>query len=596
MKSPRVESLIFRRAWRAHRRDLLFAGFFATAASLLLLPVPLLLPLLIDEVLLGHPGRLTAFFRHVVGDGRVWVMIAGVTTAIVLLRLGAFALHRRKVLHATRAAQETAYELRSRILAHLRHLDLSEYESLHTGGTVSRSVQDVEQVAALVQQAATQAFGAASMTAGTLAMLFWIQWELALAVLLFHPLFWAFGRWLGRRSAAYLRRRQQAFQRYYELLTETLEMFVQVRASNQECRYFDLIRSRARKVRDSAVEYGAHAATVQGISGVATATMVDLFRAGGIAAVAYMHLSLGMMIAFLFYLATLNAPMQQLLGLLISYRGTRPAMERIDALLRLRREPEYPHEIDPFAGRESVEIDVRRLRFGYDRSHKAEILHGIDLRVAEGEKVAIVGASGSGKSTVAQLLVGFYRPWEGEILYGGVPISRIGLEPLRRHVSLMLQESLFFNDTIRNNLTLGRELSDERIYEALSAAQMGSFVRNLERGLDTPVGKNGIRLSGGQRQRLAIARVILADPKVVIFDEATSALDGETEARLYRSLAPFLEGRTTLIIAHRETTIRQADRIYVLEAGKVVAEGDYEALRRRGWIRKDYDDEQAEGA
>jgi ATP-binding cassette subfamily C protein len=185
--------------------------------------------------------------------------------------------------------------------------------------------------------------------------------------------------------------------------------------------------------------------------------------------------------------------------------------------------------------------------------------------------------------------VGFYPSHSGEILYGDVPLEQIGLPVVREHVALMLQHSLFFNDTIRMNLTLSREKRDEEIYEALRAAQMETFVKVLEAGLETRLRKNGVRLSGGQRQRLAIARLILSDPKIVIFDEATSALDNATEFHLYETLEPFLRERTTVIIAHRTTTIKQADYIYLIEEGRVKAEGTYEALSSQGRIKEDFD-------
>ncbi len=584
-------SLSFTHLWeqiRSQKRDFRRSNLYGILATLLLLPVPLMIPLLIDEVLLGHPGRLSAFFSQWLGSDRPWLMIIGVTLAVISLRLAAFWTTNAKTLHATRIAQRIAYALRHRVLHHLERLAIGEYETLHTGGIASKTVQDVEQIAAFASQLVTSALSATLMLAGIAGVMLWMDWRLALLVFTLNPLFLGFSRILGRKSARLLRRRHEAYQIYHELLTETLELFLQVRASNQERHFFGLIRQRAKAIEEASLDYGYQAAVTQGASSLLTASVVDLFRAAGIAAVAYSDLSIGLMIAFLFYLSTLTQPIQQLMVLLIGYRSSRPAMERIDRLLQLPQEPCYPQEADPFAKRTGVPVAVERLHFAYRQG--AEILHGITLYAEAGEKIALVGPSGSGKSTVAQLLVGFYPPDRGTIRYGGVAIGRIGLERVRSHVALMLQDSLFFNDTIRMNLSLSRDIPEAHIYEALKMAQMDAFVRSLNQGLDTPIGKNGIRLSGGQRQRLAIARLILSDPHVVIFDEATSALDGETEAALYRSLAPFLADRTVIIIAHRETTIRQAQRIYLIESGKVKAEGSYTQLSEQGLLKTDFDD------
>ena len=583
----------FRSLWeqiRSRPGEFWRLNLYGVAATLLLLPVPMLLPLLIDEVLLGHPGRLTEWMGRLTGSGAPWALIAGVTAAVLALRLLAFAASSRRSLYASRISQRVAYALRHRILRHLERMSLSEYERLRTGGVVARTIQDVEQLSGFASQAVTTALSASLMLTGVAGVLLWMEWRLALLVFLLNPFFLGFSKILGRKTGELLRRQHEAYQVYQELLAETLDLFVQVRASNQERRLFGLIRERARGIERASLEYGYRAAVAQGSSALLTASAVDLFRALGIAAVAYSDLSVGMMIAFLFYLSTLVQPTNQLMGLVIAYQSTRPALERINALLATAREPLYPQELDPFAGRPTVSVALEEIRFAYGRG--PEILHGITLRIGEGEKVALVGPSGSGKSTVAQLLVGFYPPLSGRILYGGAPIERIGLERVRSQVALMLQESLFFDETIRHNLTLGRELPEERIREALAMAQLEPFVRGLERGLETPIGRNGIRLSGGQKQRLAIARLILSDPKVVIFDEATSALDGETEARLYRSLAPFLEGRSVLIIAHRETTIRQADRVCLMAEGRIREEGSYAELKRRGLLRADYDGEE----
>ncbi|MBN2249666.1 MAG: ATP-binding cassette domain-containing protein, partial [Campylobacterales bacterium] len=307
----------------------------------------------------------------------------------------------------------------------------------------------------------------------------------------------------------------------------------------------------------------------------------------GVVVVAYSDLSVGMMIAFLFYLSTLTSPVQKLMGLVISYQNTKPALKRINALLELKQEPHYPHEQNPFEGVPSTMVTLKDVSFVYPGG-KAMLSH-VSIEAKRGEKIALIGPSGGGKSTIAQILIGLYRHQSGEVSYGGVPIEQIGLPVVRENVALMLQESLFFNDTIRMNLTLGREIDDERIYEALRAAKLEEFVRGLEEGLESRIGKNGIRLSGGQKQRLAIARLILSDPKVVIFDEATSALDNATEHQLYAALEAFLSERTTIIIAHRTTTIRQAEYLYLIEEGKVKAEGSYATLYAQGLIREDTD-------
>jgi ATP-binding cassette subfamily C protein len=183
-----------------------------------------------------------------------------------------------------------------------------------------------------------------------------------------------------------------------------------------------------------------------------------------------------------------------------------------------------------------------------------------------------------------QLLLGLYTPQGGEIRFGGVTQHDIGLETIREHVAVVLQHPALFNDSIRANLTMGRERSDEACWQALQIAQLDATVKGLPQGLDSIVGRSGVRLSGGQRQRLAIARMVLAEPKVVILDEATSALDAATEYNLHLALARFLSGRTTLIIAHRLSAVKQADRVLVFDSGQVAEDGDHQQLIAEGGL------------
>ncbi|HEY9190730.1 MAG TPA: ABC transporter ATP-binding protein [Sulfurovum sp.] len=572
---------------KTQKRDFWRTSLYGIFATLLLLPIPMLIPLLIDEVLLAHPGKMTALISSFFGSSEVWVYIAVILTTVLLLRFSAFFFSNRKTYYATRITQKISYLLRHRILHHLERVSLSEYESLKSGGIASKTVQDVESVSGFAGQVVTTVLSATLMLVGIAAIMLWMHWVLAVLVFLLNPFFLGFSRLLGRKTGELLRRQHEAYQLYHELLNETLELFIQVRASNQERSFFGILQGRAKAIEMASLDYGYKASVAHSSSTLLTNTVVDIFRALGIAAVAYSDLTIGMMIAFLFYLSTLVAPIQQLMGLVISYQSTKPALERINTLLSLSQEPHYPHESDPFKEAKSTSVELKGISFAYGNGK--EVLHNISLQAKAGEKIALIGPSGSGKTTIAQIMVGFYPSHTGEILYGGVPIEQIGLPVVRENVALMLQQALFFNDTIRMNLTLSKEKSDEEIFEALKAAQLEDFVRSLENGLETPIGKNGIRLSGGQKQRLAIARLILSDPKIVIFDEATSALDNATEFHLYETLAPFLEGRTTIIIAHRTTTIKQADHIYLIEEGSVKAEGSYAMLQAQGLIKEDFD-------
>ena len=572
---------------KSQKSDFWRTSFYGVIATLLLLPIPMLIPLLIDEVLLEHPGKMTEVISAFFGNSEIWIYISVILAIVLVLRFTAFYFNNKKTFYSTKITQKISYLLRHRILHHLERVSISEYETLKSGGIASKTVQDVEGVSGFAGQLVTTLLSASLMLVGIAAVMLWMNWILALLVFILNPLFLGFSRILGRKTGELLRRQYEAYELYHELLNETLELFIQVRASNQERNFFGLLQGRAKKIEDASLDYGYKASVAQSSSTLLTNTVVDIFRALGIAAVVYSDLTIGMMIAFLFYLSTLVAPIQQLMGLIISYQNTKPALERINTLLSLSQEPHYPHEFDPFEGTKTTSVELKKISFAYGKGN--QVLHNISLKAEAGQKIALIGPSGSGKTTIAQIMVGFYPSHQGEILYGDIPIEKIGLPVVRENVALMLQQALFFNDTIRMNLTLSKEKSDEEIYEALKAAQLESFISQLEAGLETPIGKNGIRLSGGQRQRLAIARLILSDPKIVIFDEATSALDNATEFHLYETLAPFLKGRTTIIIAHRTTTIKQADYIYLIEEGRVKAEGSYDVLQRQGLIREDFD-------
>ena len=562
-------------------------NLYGIITTLLLLPVPMLIPLLIDEILLNHPGRMTETIDRFLQNPPAWLYIAVILALVLVLRLLAYFFNNRKTYYAIKISQSVSRRLRHHILNHLEKVSLAEYETLKSGGIAAKTVQDVESVSGFAGQMVTTVLSSSLMLTGVAVIMLKMNWFLALLVFMLNPLFLGFSRILGRKTGELLRRQHEAYQLYHELLNETLELFIQVRAGNQERSFFGLLRKRATNIEQASLDYGYRAQVAGNSSALLTSTVVDLFRALGIGAVIYSNLTIGMMIAFLFYLSTLVSPIQQLMWLVISYQATKPGLERINSLLSLAREPDYPQLADPFQGKATTSVELKNINFSYGNGR--QVLHDISIRVEPGQKIALIGPSGGGKTTIAQIMVGFYPPKNGKILYGDTPIEKTGLPLIRKNVALMLQQALFFNDTIRMNLDLSGEKDDQQIFEALAAAQLDVFIRRLRDGLETRIGKNGIRLSGGQRQRLAIARLILSDPKIVIFDEATSALDNSTEYNLYETLALFLENRTTIIIAHRTTTIRQAEYLYLIEDGRVQAKGSYSELQKKKMIREDFD-------
>ncbi|VAW56577.1 Efflux ABC transporter, permease/ATP-binding protein, partial [hydrothermal vent metagenome] len=277
-------------------------------------------------------------------------------------------------------------------------------------------------------------------------------------------------------------------------------------------------------------------------------------------------------------------PVQEILGIQYSYYSANAAIKRLNNLIKLDTEPQYAHVKNPFENHETVSLRVDNLHFSY--THGEPILNSLSLDIKAGEKVAIVGASGGGKSTLVQMLLGMYEPSVGHLYFGDIDITEIGLDVVRDNVATVLQHPALFNDTVRNNISLGKDYSDDDLWNALTVAQLKSTIEQLPDQLDTVVGRNGVRLSGGQRQRLAVARLVLSQPKVVIFDEATSALDTETEAKLHAAMQAFLKNRTTLIIAHRLSAVKQADRVYVFEDGQVIDEGIHEDMVQRDGVYK----------
>ena len=573
---------------RKHKRKLLLANLVALFAAAASVPIPLLLPLLVDQVLLHKPGALTHFIdRHapVTWHGPI-LYIGAVLVVTLVLRLSAMLAGVWQSRQFTLIAKDVTYRLRSQMLMRLSRIALSEYETLGSGTVTSHFVTDLNAVDDFIGATVAKFVVAAFMLVGMTAVLLWMHWQLALFILLLNPLVIYFTMLLGKKVKDLKRFENSAFELFQQALTETLDAIQQIRALNRERHYLARVMERAQDIRTHTAAFSWKSDAANRASFLVFLFGFDIFRGVSMLMVVYSGLSIGEMMAVFGYLWFMIGPVQDILGIQYAWFGAKAALARINHLLALKDEPQYPHRHNPFTGKHTVGLSVHDVYFRYGEN---EVLNGVSLNLQAGEKVALVGASGGGKSTLVQIILGLYQPQSGSVSFDGVPSTEIGLDVVRENVASVLQHPALFNDSVRMNLTLGRDMDEAALWRALSIAQLADTVLALPNGLDTLIGRQGVRLSGGQRQRLAIARMILADPRVVILDEATSALDAATEARLHAALHDFLKHRTTLIIAHRLSAVKQADRVYVFDGGQIIEEGAHiELIRGDGLYAKLY--------
>lgn len=567
-----------------HRRQLVHANLFALCSVLASIPVPLLMPLLVDEVLLHKPGQMIEAIHALLptswGGPIPYILIVLLIT--ILLRFTAIGFGVLQTRQFSRIAKDITYQLRAMLLQRLQTISLSEFETLGTGKVASHFVTDINTIDEFLGPAISKFFIAVLSLIGVSTVLLWLHWQLALFILLLNPLVIYFTVVLGKKVKHLKKHENRAFEVFQQALVETLDGIRQIRASHREQHYIKTVIDHARGIRRAATEYAWRSDAAARFSFGIFLVGFDVFRAISMLMVVFSNLSIGEMMAVFGYLWFMMAPVQEILGIQYQFFSAHAAHQRLHALQQLHSEPIYPHRYNPFVNKTTVGIRLENIVFAYGEGEP--ILQHISLTIKPGEKIALVGASGGGKSTLAQVLLGLYPLQSGMVYFDDIPVTEIGLDVVRQHVAIVLQHPAMFNDTLRNNLTMGIDASDDQLWQALTIAQLADTVHGLPHGLDTLIGQDGVRLSGGQQQRLAIARMILTKPKIVILDEATSALDTQTEARLHDALHEFLQQRTTIIVAHRLSAVKQADHVYVFDAGQIIEQGHHDELIQGGGI------------
>jgi ABC-type multidrug transport system fused ATPase/permease subunit len=551
--------------YRARAALTVIALVLGTAASL---APPLLARAAIDDGIQRHDfGKL------------VLVVVAFMAAALLV-----WAMTYAQTFLVGWVGQRVLADLRIRIFKHLQTLPIGFYESRPAGVLISRITNDVEALDSLVTDSVVTLFQAGLTLIGTVGILLYLDVKLALITFCVLPIVLAGSLWFRIISAGAFRRTRETIGSITAYLQETLSGIRVVRSFAQEPvheRQFVALNEDNRDANLTTVKLNAaYFPSVEMLSGLAVAAIV-LY--GGLQAIEG-HISIGTIVAFVAALSNLFEPIQQLSQLYATYQSGMAALEKIFQLLDVKPDLEDRRdaiELPRIAG----EVDFDDVSFAYQRRRGEEhgeqvlALDHIDLQIPPGQTVALVGATGAGKSTMAKLIARFYDPTSGAILIDGHDLREVSSRSLRSQMGIVPQEAFLFSGTVAENIAFGRPDADaDQIRAAAAAVGAEEFIAELPSGYDTEIGERGTQLSAGQRQLIAFARALIADPRILVLDEATSNVDLHSEARIERGLRRLLAGRTSIVIAHRLSTIRQAARIVVLEHGRIAEQGSHDEL------------------
>ncbi|WP_326834464.1 ABC transporter ATP-binding protein [Amycolatopsis rhabdoformis] len=544
-----------------HRRELLIAFGAAVLGSACQTVVPLLERQIVDGVILSRTASLWP-----------WLI------ALLVIAAAAFVFAYQRRYHGGRVALAVQYDLRNDIQAHLQRLDFANLDRMPTGQVVSRATSDSALVQGLLSLLPIMS-GNILLVLLSLGVMLVLSPLLALVSLIVVPLLLTVSYRMRRRIFPATWAAQQREGDVVQIVDEDVNGVRVVKAFGQEGRELNRLADTAGDL------YGMQLRAVRLqsryqplLQAIPALGQVAILVLGGWLALHH-GLSLGTFLAFSTYVGQLMAPARQLAGVLAISQQARAGVERIFQLIDLEPDiADAPDAVElPTA---KGEITFEDVHFGY--SPDAPVLRGFDLRVGAGERVALIGPSGSGKTTATMLVSRFHDPDSGAVLLDGQDLRTVRLQSLRSQVGVVFEESFLFSDTIRANIAYGRPgATDEEISAAAKVAEADTFIRALPQGYETVVGERGLSLSGGQRQRVALARAILTDPRVLVLDDATSAVDANTEESINASLRMVLAGRTTLLVAHRRSTLHLADRVVVLDHGVVADQGTHEELLDR---------------
>ena len=553
----------FATIYSAHKKAFAFVVIGSLICAGLGLISPMLIRQLMDE-LLPH------------GMSAEMILTAG---ALLALYAANYFLSRKVEVVGRGMGAKIEFTLREKLFRHLLRMGYSFYDNAQSGQLLSRLVNDIAEVGGLMFAIPHLLVTCLITLLGSVTLLFWLNWQLALVVtaLLIIKTFSTI-KLNGDMKRTFMRARENTGDLSGQI-AESLQGIRLVKTFSTEDRELDKMRRAGEKllsVQEKSFDtVGKLHGGIDFFSNVMNLAIIVL--GGALISLGLMKIS--DLVAFLLYMMLCMRPVFQLMMLTEVYQRGMAGVERYRELMTLPESNELSAERVTEL-ETAAQIEFSHVNFGYENS--APIFRDFNLSIAAGEHVGIVGMTGGGKTTLCELLLGMYDLDGGKISIDGRDIKTVKTDSLRREVGMIQQDTFLFSATVRDNIAYGREdATDEEIINAAKLAEAHEFISELPNGYDTFVGERGVKLSGGQKQRLAIARMFLRDPKILILDEATSALDNETERQIQRAMQKLSENRTTITVAHRLQTVRASNRILVLEHGNITEEGSHENLMAR---------------
>jgi ATP-binding cassette subfamily B protein len=551
---------------------------------------PLILRDIINKGIIGHNESLIIGLAALVAG--LAVFDAGLAFASRLI--------------SARIGEGLIFDMRTRIFSHVQKMPLAFFTRTQTGALVSRLNNDVLGAQEAFTDVLSNVIGNIISVTLVLAAMLFLSWQLTLVALVILPIFLLPARWLGRRLHAIT---LESYNLNATMNNTMIERFnvagaLLTKIFGNPSREDKLFRDRAARVRDIGITQAMYARFLF-IALMLTASLSTavIYGWGGALAVQNI-LNIGTLVALTAYLSRLYMPLTQLSNMNVDIMTALVSFERVFEVLDIKPlVQEKPNAISIPSGHASIKFD--HVDFKYPSADEVslaslesiailskvtqkQVLHDVSFEVKPGQLVALVGPSGAGKTTISQLVARLYDVTDGKVMISGTDVRDATLDSVRARIGMVTQDAHLFHETIRENLLLANpDASDDEIAQALDYAQLADLVQNLPEGLDTMVGERGYRLSGGEKQRLAIARVLLKQPDIVILDEATAHLDSESERAIQRALETTLTGRTSLVIAHRLSTILSADQILVLDHGRIIERGTHQELLDKSGLYAD---------